>query len=176
MLSGHRGVAQLVEHRSPKPRVASSNLAAPAISGRTRPGRARVERWRSIEDVARSPARTGLPPGGSGGRRPRRLTAYFRGVWEELRKVVWPTWPELTRMTGVVVVTVILFSLLIGGADYALGYAVKPIYLNSSSASTTTTPTALPAGTATPSTSASASASPSPSATPSASPSASPSS
>ena len=26
-----RGIAQLVEHRSPKPRVVSSNLTAPAI-------------------------------------------------------------------------------------------------------------------------------------------------
>src|SRR3546814_4558961 len=29
--SGLRGIAQLVEHRSPKPRVAGSNPAAPAI-------------------------------------------------------------------------------------------------------------------------------------------------
>jgi len=111
--------------------------------------------------VARSSARTGLTTGGSGGRRPRRLTAYFRGVWDELRKVVWPTWPELTRMTGVVVVTVVLFSLLIGGADYALGYAVKPIYVQNASTSTTSTPvpasTATPSATATPSPSASAS-------------------
>ncbi|MGD0447986.1 MAG: preprotein translocase subunit SecE [Candidatus Dormibacteria bacterium] len=111
--------------------------------------------------MARSPARTGPTTGGSGGRRPRRLTAYFRGVWDELRKVVWPTWPELTRMTGVVVVTVVLFSLLIGGADYALGYAVKPIYVQNASTSTTSTPvpasTATPSATATPSPSASAS-------------------
>ena len=126
--------------------------------------------------MARSPAKPGLPTGGGGGRGPGRRLAYFRGVWEELRKVVWPTRPELARMTGVVVVTVVLFSLLIGGADYALGYAVKPIYLNSSSANTTTTTPALPATTAAPTASASASASPSPSATPSASPSASPSS
>lgn len=103
--------------------------------------------------MARSSARTGLTTGGSGGRRPRRLTAYFRGVWEELRKVVWPTWPELTRMTGVVVVTVVLFSLLIGGADYALGYAVKPIYVQNAS----TTASAVPASTATPSATATAS-------------------
>jgi len=64
-------------------------------------------------------------------------------------------------MTGVVVVTVVLFSLLIGGADYALGYAVKPIYVQNASTSTTSTPvpasTATPSATATPSPSASAS-------------------
>ena len=53
-------------------------------------------------------------------------------------------------MTGVVVVTVVLFSLLIGGADYALGYAVKPIYVQNTNNSTTSSP-AQPASTATPS-------------------------
>ncbi len=78
-------------------------------------------------------------------------------------------------MTGVVVVTVVLFSLLIGGADYALGYAVKPIYVQNANNSTATSP-AVPASTAIPSTSASASASTAASATPTASPSASASS
>jgi len=55
-------------------------------------------------------------------------------------------------MTGVVVVTVVLFSLLIGGADYALGYAVKPIYVQNAS----TTASAVPASTATPSATATA--------------------
>jgi len=76
-------------------------------------------------------------------------------------------------MTGVVVVTVVLFSLLIGGADYALGYAVKPIYLQNANNSTASSP-AQPATTAIPSATASASASAS--ATPSVSPSASASS
>jgi hypothetical protein len=76
-------------------------------------------------------------------------------------------------MTGVVVVTVVLFSLLIGGADYALGYAVKPIYLQNANNSTASSP-AQPATTVIPSATASASASAS--ATPSVSPSASASS
>ena len=78
-------------------------------------------------------------------------------------------------MTGVVVVTVVLFSLLIGGADYALGYAVKPIYVQNTNNSTTSSP-AEPASTATPSASASASASTAASATATASPLASASS
>jgi hypothetical protein len=78
-------------------------------------------------------------------------------------------------MTGVVVVTVVLFSLLIGGADYALGYAVKPIYLQNANNSTASSP-AQPATTAIPTATASASASASASATPSVSPSASASS
>ena len=120
--------------------------------------------------MARAPARAGVAAGGSGGRASGRRFAYFRGVWDELRKVVWPTRTELWRMTGVVVVTVILFSLLIGGADYGLGLLVQPILSNSS---TTTPSTAAPATvpTATPSASpaSSASASASPGASPSAS-------
>ena len=120
------------------------------------------------------PVRPGFTQGASGGRGSGRRFAYFRGVWDELRKVVWPTRDELWRMTGVVVVTVILFAVLIGGADYGLGYAVKPIYGLSNSTTTTTTPTsgattatATPSAAASPSASASAAATASASASPS---------
>ena len=53
------------------------------------------------------------------------LAEYFRGVWEELKKVSWPTRDELLRMTGIVVATVILFAAVIGGADYLLSLGVK---------------------------------------------------
>ena len=117
--------------------------------------------------MARTPAKPGFTPGGSGGRGSGRRFAYFRGVWEELRKVIWPTWPELSRMTGVVVVTVILFSLLIGGADLLLGSAVKQIYSNSmTTTGSTSTSAATPASAATATPSAAiSSASPSASAT-----------
>ena len=116
------------------------------------------------------PVRPGLTQGASGGRGSGRRFAYFQGVWDELRKVVWPTRDELWRMTGVVVVTVILFSVLVGGADYGLGYAVKPIYNGASTNSTTTTTPTLPATvTATPTPSATASPSASANVSPSAS-------
>jgi preprotein translocase subunit SecE len=53
---------------------------------------------------------------------------YFKEVWEELKKVVWPARDELSRMTGIVIATVILFSAIIGVADYVLGIAVKQLY------------------------------------------------
>ena len=114
------------------------------------------------------PVRPGFTQGASGGRGSGRRFAYFRGVWDELRKVVWPTRDELWRMTGVVVVTVILFSALIGGADFGLSYAVKPIYGLSNTTTrpppprppgATTTATPTPSAAASPSASASASAS-----------------
>ena len=46
---------------------------------------------------------------------------FLREVFDELRKVVWPTWGELYRYTLVVIFTVIVIGAFIGGVDYALG-------------------------------------------------------
>jgi preprotein translocase SecE subunit len=73
------------------------------------------------------------PPAGAGERN------YFASVVEELRKVVWPTWSELGRMTGVVVTTVILMAVIVSAADYGLGFVVKQLYTTSSSTSSGTT-------------------------------------
>jgi preprotein translocase subunit SecE len=70
------------------------------------------------------------PPAGAGERN------YFASVLEELRKVVWPTWNELGRMTGVVVTTVILMAIIISAADYGLGFVVKQLYSSTSTTST----------------------------------------
>jgi preprotein translocase subunit SecE len=70
------------------------------------------------------------PPAGAGVDR-----NYFASVVDELRKVVWPTWNELGRMTGVVVTTVILMAIIVSAADYGLGLVVKQLY-NSAGTST----------------------------------------
>ncbi len=67
------------------------------------------------------------PPAGAAERN------YFASVVDELRKVVWPTWNELGRMTGVVVTTVFLMAVIISAADYGLGFVVKQLYSPSSS-------------------------------------------
>jgi preprotein translocase subunit SecE len=53
------------------------------------------------------------------------VVRFLREVFDELRKVVWPTPGELYRYTMVVVATVIVISLFIGGVDYAVGQLVK---------------------------------------------------
>ena len=54
---------------------------------------------------------------------------FLREVYEELRKVVWPTGAELYRYTLVVIVTVVILGAFIGGADYVLGeIARRSIY------------------------------------------------
>jgi preprotein translocase SecE subunit len=71
------------------------------------------------------------------------LAGYLRGVWEELKKVVWPTRDELLRMTGIVIATVIIFAALVGGADYLLSLGVKQaITTKVASATAAATPTA----------------------------------
>ncbi len=56
---------------------------------------------------------------------------FLREVYEELRKVVWPTGPELYRYTLVVIFTVALLGLFIGGTDYVLGAISKATIYNS---------------------------------------------
>jgi preprotein translocase, SecE subunit, bacterial len=53
------------------------------------------------------------------------LGRFIREVFDELRKVVWPTWGELYRYTLVVIVTVIILGVFIGGVDYALTEVLK---------------------------------------------------
>ena len=50
---------------------------------------------------------------------------FLREVFDELRKVVWPTWGELYRYTLVVIVTVIILGVFIGGVDYGLSEILK---------------------------------------------------
>ena len=50
---------------------------------------------------------------------------FLRGVVDELRKVVWPTPAELYRYTIVVVVTVVIIALFIGGTDLLVTAGAK---------------------------------------------------
>jgi preprotein translocase subunit SecE len=52
---------------------------------------------------------------------------FLREVYEELRKVVWPTAGELYRYTLVVIFTVVLLGAFIGGTDYLLGEIARRV-------------------------------------------------
>jgi preprotein translocase SecE subunit len=79
------------------------------------------------------------------------LAGYLRGVWEELKKVVWPTRDELLRMTGIVIATVVIFAALVGGADYLLSLGVKQaVTSQAASATAAASPTVAPLPTAVP--------------------------
>jgi preprotein translocase subunit SecE len=55
---------------------------------------------------------------------------FLREVYDELRKVVWPTAGELYRYTLVVIFTVVLLGIFIGGTDYLLGELAKRVIYN----------------------------------------------
>ena len=46
---------------------------------------------------------------------------YLREVRDEMRKVAWPKRPEVVRYSIVVIVTVIVYTALVGGLDYLFG-------------------------------------------------------
>jgi len=85
------------------------------------------------------PPRPPIPPAGSGRAG---LAGYLRGVWEELKKVVWPARDELLRMTGIVLATVIIFAVLVGGADYLLGLGVRQAVATQAASTAAPAPTA----------------------------------
>ena len=58
------------------------------------------------------------------------LVRFLREVYDELRKVVWPTWGELYRYTLVVIFTVILLGIFIGGTDFLLEQLAKRVIYN----------------------------------------------
>ena len=105
-----------------------------------------------------SSARPKVPlPSSSGGGN------YFAQVVGELKKVIWPTRDELSRMTGIVIATVLIFSALIGTADLLLGKGAQAVYC-STGAQAAACPTPAPSPTRPPhkSTTSSGKSSPTP--------------
>jgi preprotein translocase subunit SecE len=46
---------------------------------------------------------------------------YMREVRDELRKVAWPSKPEVRRYSIVVIITVVVYTALVGGLDFVFG-------------------------------------------------------
>lgn len=57
------------------------------------------------------------------------LAGYFQGVYAELRKVTWPTMPQVLRNLLAVVIGIALATLVVGGFDFIflklLGLIIK---------------------------------------------------
>ena len=56
------------------------------------------------------------------------LVGYLREVREEMRKVAWPTWPEVRKYSIVVLVTVVIFTAIVSGLDSAFGVFSNWLY------------------------------------------------
>ena len=46
---------------------------------------------------------------------------YLREVRDEMRKVAWPNRPEVKRYSIIVIITVVVYTALVGGLDYVFG-------------------------------------------------------
>ena len=57
-----------------------------------------------------------------------RATTYVRQVVSELRKVIWPTRPELVSYTSVVLVFVVVMVLIVSGFDAVFTKAVLVVF------------------------------------------------
>jgi len=56
-----------------------------------------------------------------------KVRTYFLETYSEMvHNVTWPTWKELQNNTIIVLISVILFSVVIFGMDFAFGIAGKP--------------------------------------------------
>ena len=49
----------------------------------------------------------------------------LKEVWSELKKVTWPTFANVVKKTGVVILVVLIFTVVIFGFDYLLGLLYK---------------------------------------------------
>ena len=45
----------------------------------------------------------------------------LKEAWSELKKVTWPGFSSVVKKTGVVIVVVLIFTVVIFGIDYLLG-------------------------------------------------------
>jgi preprotein translocase subunit SecE len=53
---------------------------------------------------------------------------YLREVRDEMRKVAWPTRPEIVRYSIIVTATVVAYTAFVGGLDYGLSYVSDWFY------------------------------------------------
>ena len=48
------------------------------------------------------------------------IRQYLREVRDEMRKVAWPARPEVKRYSIIVIITVVVYTALVGGLEYVL--------------------------------------------------------
>ena len=53
-----------------------------------------------------------------------RLKEAWRGFKSEVKKIVWPSWKQVLKNTGVVLVVVVICAIIIGALDYAFSQGI----------------------------------------------------
>ncbi len=57
----------------------------------------------------------------------KRLGAFFVKSWSELKKVTWPSFKTVLKNTGIVLLVVLFFAIIIFGFDSLFGWLIKLI-------------------------------------------------
>ena len=53
-----------------------------------------------------------------------RLKEAWRGFKSEVKKIVWPSWKQVLKNTGVVLAVVVICAIIIGALDYAFSQGI----------------------------------------------------
>ena len=56
-----------------------------------------------------------------------RIKEAWRGFKSETKKIVWPSWKQVLKNTGVVLVVVIICAIIIGVLDYAFSGGIQAL-------------------------------------------------
>ena len=51
----------------------------------------------------------------------------WRGFRSEVKKVVWPSWKQVLKNTGIVLVVVLICAVIIGALDFAFGNGIAAL-------------------------------------------------
>lgn len=57
------------------------------------------------------------------------LVSYFKGAYDELKKVVWPTRKEIIQHTLVVIGLSLFLALFLGGVDFLLSLGLEKLLI-----------------------------------------------
>lgn len=57
----------------------------------------------------------------------RRIGKYFKGVWVELKKVIWPSFSKVRKDTTVVLVTIVIVGICLAVLDWFFSLGLKEL-------------------------------------------------
>ncbi len=56
-----------------------------------------------------------------------RISKYFKNVWVELKKVIWPSFSKVRKDTTVVLITIIIVGICLAALDWVFSLGLKEL-------------------------------------------------
>ena len=56
-----------------------------------------------------------------------KIKEFWKGFKSETKKIVWPTWKQVFKNTGIVLVIVIICAIVVGALDYAFSEGIRAL-------------------------------------------------